>query len=116
MNRVELLSSKFNKFIKRDYPIIKNIEIDDVSIKNGFVNFEITIEINKSDFINNLNVNQSFIDLVTSVEDNKIHDYWLKRFDLDVFNWLDIRKDLKSFSKMYYNEKIQNFICKVLLV
>ena len=26
MNRVELLSSKFNKFIKRDYPIIKNIE------------------------------------------------------------------------------------------
>ena len=71
MNRVELLSSKFNKFIKRDYPIIK---------------------------------------------DNKIHDYWLKRFNLDVFNWLDIRKDLKSFSKMYYNEKIQNFICKVLLV
>lgn len=118
MDRNTALFTKINKVLKKEFPIIESINLIDISIDSitNEISYIFVINIPKNIFIETTGMSDSAIDIITDNVTGVISDYWLKRIEYPSFNIKQIRLGIKSICKLYYNERINNFIVGVKLI
>ena len=118
MDRNKALINKVNKILKKEFPIIESIDLIDISINSitNEISYKFVINIPKDVFIETTRMSNSAIDIITDNQTNVISDYWLKHIEYPSFNIKQIRLGIKSICKLYYNERINDFIVGVKLI
>lgn len=118
MDRNTALINKVNKIIKREYPIVESVDLISLDVNSVAkeISYKFVINIPKNIFIETTGMSDSAIDIITDNETGVISDYWLKHIVYPSFNIKQIRLGIKSICKLYYNERINDFIVGVKLI
>ena len=100
MNKRLLLQEMCNKFITKTYPYILEVRVKDVSYINDRIDLIIDLITNESE-LKKINISDTLIDFLRNDETGSVWKY--RNFDLGSNR---IRKDIKDFVKLLYNERI----------
>jgi hypothetical protein len=109
-----ILQNHINKYIVKDYPLIKGFEVNDVSFaKNDNLNFHISIICDYEEILNQMNISENLLYLITNPDDDTITKYFL---DSPTFNFENtplpfkkIKKEIKHCIKLIYSKRINEF-------
>lgn len=100
MDKKLLLQKACNKFITKTYPYVLGVRVRDISHINDRIDVIIDLITNESE-LKKINISDSLINFLRTDENGNVWRY--RNFDLSSNK---IRKDLKDFIKLFYNERI----------
>jgi hypothetical protein len=113
MDKITVLSTLVNKYIKIDYPIIDEIIFTDIEeTKNDRLNFKFLIYCSRNNLKDYLGINDTFLNLILNPSDNTISPYFINSNQLfmnENFNIDEIKKIIKFVIKIVYSQRINNF-------
>ena len=109
-----ILQNHINKYIAKDYPLIRKFEVNDVSFtKNDNLNFNISIVCDYEEILKHMNISENLLYLITNPDDDTITKYFL---DSPTFNFENtplpfkkLKKEIKHCIKLIYSKRINEF-------
>jgi hypothetical protein len=100
MDKKLSLQEMCDKYITKTYPHIVGVRVNDVFINEDRLDVDVTLLSTVSN-LNKVGVNNEYINLMTNENNGYV---WVGRnHDIDIKN---IRTDIKSFIKFFYNQRI----------
>jgi hypothetical protein len=101
VNKKLSLEEMCDKYIAKTYPHIAGVRVNDVSLnKDGLLDIDITL-LSTMEKLNKIGVYDEYIKLMTDESNGSVWVGYNREMDIK-----NIRADIKSFIKFFYNERI----------
>jgi hypothetical protein len=101
VNKKLSLQEMCDKYIAKIYPHIVGVRVDDISLnKDGLLDVDVTL-LSTIEKLNKIGVYDEYIKLMTDKSNGSVWVGYNREMDIK-----NIRADIKSFIKFFYNERI----------